>query len=367
MKSYEQMAKDVLKRRDEHLLRKQQRRTTFRYYMPMMASFGFAVLIGLGIWQDLQKLPEISTVPVETKSDTIDSEIVASEQESSITEQAIIMTEPTETQSEQIVVHTTTELTESVKSTQESVSTDMTSTESALISVIATEIEATSETEEVVTSSEGVTNTSSTQNSIVSDTTVIDSSTENSIVVPMTTNTSMTDMTEPPVPATTSRITEIIITTTTTDTTTQVPYHPISTEPTDPTEPSMEPTEPIAPTESTESFEPSKPTMSATEIDLPSPELYKICVLSGYGNSFEYQTAGLEVSADKIETYLEQVEPFGYDKNGNYQRCQANAYAIANISVQDAIAVQFADRLEYFVYLNINLTSEQQELLLAGL
>lgn len=367
MKSYEQMAKDVLKRRDEHLLRKQQRRTTFRYYMPMMASFCFAVLIGLGIWQDLQKLPEISTVPVETKSDTIDSETVASEQESSITEQAIIMTEPTETQSEQIVVHTTTKLTESVKSTQESVSTDMTSTESALISVIATETEATSEIEEVVTSSEVVTNTSSTQNSIVSDTTVIDSSTENSIVVPMTTSTSMTDMTEPPVPATTSRITEIIITTTTTDTTTQVPYHPISTEPTDPTEPSMEPTEPIAPTESTESFEPSKPTMSATEIDLPSPELYKICVLSDYGNSFEYQTAGLEVSADKIETYLEQVEPFGYDKNGNYQRCQANAYAIANISVQDAIAVQFADRLEYFVYLNINLTSEQQELLLAGL
>ncbi|MDE6776580.1 MAG: hypothetical protein K2J25_01460, partial [Oscillospiraceae bacterium] len=73
------------------------------------------------------------------------------------------------------------------------------------------------------------------------------------------------------------------------------------------------------------------------------------------------------VLSDKIASYLQQVELTSYAAYGIYDNYYANAYEILNISPQDAIAVKFDDMEEYFIYININLTSEQQDLLLARL
>ncbi|MBR1528274.1 MAG: hypothetical protein IJ642_03090 [Oscillospiraceae bacterium] len=59
MKNYKQMAEAVLSARDDYLRKKQ---LAFRY-VPVMASFSFAVLIGLHIWQEKEKLPEIQKIP----------------------------------------------------------------------------------------------------------------------------------------------------------------------------------------------------------------------------------------------------------------------------------------------------------------
>lgn len=64
MKTYQQMAVEVLKARDAHLLKLQRRKTLFRICMPIAASFSFSVLIGLHLWQ--QNLPEIQHIPENT-------------------------------------------------------------------------------------------------------------------------------------------------------------------------------------------------------------------------------------------------------------------------------------------------------------
>lgn len=109
MKTYQQMAVEVLKARDAHLLKKQRQKALFRIYVPVAASFSFSVLIGLHIWQDRQTLPEIQHIPgmdiesVESaETETEEFMISPSEPTAFITEteQPSGITEETETLSE---------------------------------------------------------------------------------------------------------------------------------------------------------------------------------------------------------------------------------------------------------------------------
>ncbi|MBR0485558.1 MAG: hypothetical protein IJJ69_12435 [Oscillospiraceae bacterium] len=63
MKTYKQMADAVLSARDDYLRKKQRQKMIFYRYAPVMASFSFAVLIGLHIWEDRQSLPKIPDIP----------------------------------------------------------------------------------------------------------------------------------------------------------------------------------------------------------------------------------------------------------------------------------------------------------------
>lgn len=66
MKTYEQMADAVLSARDDYLRKKQRQKIIFYRYAPVMASFSFAVLIGLHIWEDRQSLPKIPDIPADS-------------------------------------------------------------------------------------------------------------------------------------------------------------------------------------------------------------------------------------------------------------------------------------------------------------
>ena len=66
MKTYQQMAQAVFSARDAYLRKKQRQKVLFFRYAPVMASFGFAVLIGLHPWQNRQNFPAVSSVMEET-------------------------------------------------------------------------------------------------------------------------------------------------------------------------------------------------------------------------------------------------------------------------------------------------------------
>lgn len=62
MKTYQQMAFEVLKARDAYQLRQQHRITGFKIACPVALSFSFVVLVGVHFWQDSQNLPQIQTI-----------------------------------------------------------------------------------------------------------------------------------------------------------------------------------------------------------------------------------------------------------------------------------------------------------------
>ncbi|MBR1554847.1 MAG: hypothetical protein IJ644_05560 [Oscillospiraceae bacterium] len=66
MKTYKQMADAVLSARDDYLRKKQRQKILVYRYAPVMASFSFAVLIGLHIWEDKQALPKIPDIPADS-------------------------------------------------------------------------------------------------------------------------------------------------------------------------------------------------------------------------------------------------------------------------------------------------------------
>ena len=52
MKTYQQIAFEVLKARDAYQLKHQRRMTGFKFACPVAFSFSFAVLIGLNVWKE---------------------------------------------------------------------------------------------------------------------------------------------------------------------------------------------------------------------------------------------------------------------------------------------------------------------------
>ena len=62
MKTYQQMAFEVLKARDAYQLKHQRRMTGFKFACPVALSFSFAVLIGLNVWKEKEQLPQIQTI-----------------------------------------------------------------------------------------------------------------------------------------------------------------------------------------------------------------------------------------------------------------------------------------------------------------
>ncbi|MDE6706659.1 MAG: hypothetical protein K2K06_01275 [Oscillospiraceae bacterium] len=355
MKSYEQMAKDVLKRRDEYLFKKQQRKIAFKHYMPMGASLCFAVLVGLGVWQELKKLPETpsqSESKIDTSLDNIISETSATEMQSEQTSQTTVsITDTTEhvinttfTESTEFIMTSTTNnnantIQTSVITTQGQSKTQTSTEEKFPISTIVTVISPTnSSTSKIVTTSVSPTEATAIVNTGTNKTTTI-TSTQSSTVTNTTTRVSESEIVIPSTDFIES--TEFIESTT------------VSTTPPDPIEPDTTNPEFMEPTE--------------IETDLPTPEQYKTCILEFQEQTFQYKLAYLEILSEKIAGYLQQVELTSYDGYGIYDNYYANAYEILTISPQDAIAVKFDDREEYFIYININLTSEQQDLLLARL
>lgn len=357
MKSYEQMAKDVLKRRDEYLFKKQQRKIAFKHYMPMAVSLCFAVLVGLGVWQELKKLPETppqSESKTDTSLDSIISETSATEIQSEQISQTTItnttenMINTTFTEPTELIMTSTTS--SNANTIQTSVITTITTQEQAEtnteekfpISTIVTAISQTNaSTSKIVTTSVSPTEATAIVNTGTSKTTI--TSTQSSTVISTTTKVSESEIVIPP--------TNLIESTKLFESTEFIESTTVSTRPPDPIEPDTTP----------EFMEPTE-----IETSLPTPEQYKTCILETQEQIFQYKLAYSEVSSDKIAGYLQQVELTSYDAYGSYDNYYANAYEILNISPQDAIAVKFDDE-EYFIYININLTSEQQDLLLARL
>ncbi|MBD5142017.1 MAG: hypothetical protein HDT22_00140 [Ruminococcus sp.] len=358
MKSYEQMAKDVLKRRDEYLFKKQQRKIAFKHYMPMGASLCFAVLVGLGVWQELKILPETpsqSESKIDTSLDTIISETYATEIQPEQTSQTTVsITDTTEsminttfTESTEFIMTSTTN--NNANTIQTSVITTITTQgqsktqtnteEKFPISTIVTAINPTnSSTSKIITTSVSPTEATAIVNTGTNKTTTI-TSTQSSTVTSTTTRVSESEIVIPPTDFIES--TEFIESTT------------VSTISPDPIEPDTTNSEFMEPTE--------------IETNLSTPEQYKTCILEFQEQTFQYKLAYLEILSEKIAGYLQQVELTSYDGYEIYDNYYANAYEILTISPQDAIAVKFDDREEYFIYININLTSEQQDLLLARL
>ncbi|MDE7094523.1 MAG: hypothetical protein K2O52_06405 [Oscillospiraceae bacterium] len=352
MKSYEQMAKDVLKRRDEYLFKKQQRKIAFKHYMPMAVSLCFAVLVGLGVWQELKKLPETppqSESRIDTSLDSIISETSATEIQSEQISQTTITIKNT---TENMINTTFTEPTELIMTS--TTSSNANTIQTSVITTITTQEQAETNTEEKFPISTIVTAISQTNASTSKIVTTSVSPTEATAIV--NTGTSKTT-------TTTTTITSTQISTVT-STTTKVSESEIVIPPTnfiESTTVSTRPPDPIEPDTTPEFMEPTE-----IETSLPTPEQYKTCILETQEQIFQYKLAYSEVSSDKIAGYLQQVELTSYDAYGSYDNYYANAYEILNISPQDAIAVKFDDE-EYFIYININLTSEQQDLLLARL
>ncbi|MDE5792275.1 MAG: hypothetical protein K2H66_01970 [Oscillospiraceae bacterium] len=355
MKSYEQMAKDVLKRRDEYLLKKQQRKIIIKHYMPMAVSFCFAVLVGLGIWKELQELPKVPSVMTETEIPTeLDTSLIIINSETMISEQETFMTEAPE------FISTTN------------------ATENSITSITNTEL-ITDPTEKSITSTDEnftvytIATGNSSSESDVTISSVINTTQASEINVIVTTNTTKTTV----VTSTTTKVSETAQTSTEPDITetiysvteTTMEYAP-APEPVPEPEPDPDPApsypsttvpDVIKPTPepTTEEQVPLVPATTVPDVmeptQLPSPEQYTTCILETQEQTFKYKLSHLEYLPDKISSYLQEVELFCYDTYGNYCNYYIGAYEILDISPQDAIAVKFYGREEYFIYTNIAL------------
>jgi len=91
MKNYKQMAEAVFSARDAYLRKKQHQKQLVFRYVPVMASFSFAVLIGLHIWKEKEELPRIQNLPelvTEADSEIISLTETESESKSESTEES---------------------------------------------------------------------------------------------------------------------------------------------------------------------------------------------------------------------------------------------------------------------------------------
>ena len=132
MKNYEEMARNVLAARDEHNRIVQIRQAKIKRYVPVVSSFCFAVLLGLGVWHHMSDLPRIPTqtgtieettgkieirppqetqtttvIQAETRIETIAQVTIESLGTEKQTEPTTKMQEPTETLPEVIASDTT--------------------------------------------------------------------------------------------------------------------------------------------------------------------------------------------------------------------------------------------------------------------
>ncbi len=98
MKTYQQMAQAVFSARDDYLRKKQRQKVLFFRYAPVMASFGFVVVMGLHPWQNRQNFPAVPNVPeetaVQTESETTSATTVPESVPAIITETRIPETVP---------------------------------------------------------------------------------------------------------------------------------------------------------------------------------------------------------------------------------------------------------------------------------
>ena len=90
MKTYQQMANEVLKARDQHLRKQQHRKKLFRIYGTVALSFGFSVVIGLKFWQDRENMPPVPSI---SEQETVNQKILTTEEKIYTSETTAIFTE----------------------------------------------------------------------------------------------------------------------------------------------------------------------------------------------------------------------------------------------------------------------------------
>ncbi|MBE6877206.1 MAG: hypothetical protein E7496_10910 [Ruminococcus sp.] len=121
MKTYKQMADAVLSARDDYLRKKQRQKILVYRYVPVMASFCFAVLMGLHVWKDKQALPKIPDIPADSViiseiPETSETEITAETETRPVSHtnkiptesENMLLTEPTSAETQQISAITET-------------------------------------------------------------------------------------------------------------------------------------------------------------------------------------------------------------------------------------------------------------------
>ena len=111
MKNYEEMARCVLEARDEHIRRKTKRQAMVKRCVPVVSGLCVAILIGVGVWKNVTRLPDIPTAPeadsIETVTQETKQETKPSAAESDTTEKSSMPETNTETVSTDTALETT--------------------------------------------------------------------------------------------------------------------------------------------------------------------------------------------------------------------------------------------------------------------
>jgi len=369
MKNYEQMAREVLHERDVWLLKQQKRRVLLRRFVPIGASFCFAVLIGLNIWKAREELPGIPSISSETETQTttiaeteptkhsekMTSESPAREEVTEITEEFLtpVMTEtiPKMVQTSEAIV-TVIPTTSAVTEEMTTIQTDTVIDETEFIMI--------SETEQVITTGliqETVQNPPVTAEQAM--TTVQATQEENRMTTVMTEKNAVTAP-----PTSTDLITE--------------PNAPSCTEEI-PSDETITPASEVTLEDGNPTEDPPPGGAITGEISLWERkaifEKYPVCELTSQeGNSVDgssyglisYRTDGFVLSSEMTDTSQENhIMMTGSD---NYHFCSAVVYQITDISIETAVAVRLQEDPEtYYLYYNQNLEESQKSELFAVL
>ncbi len=117
MKTYQQMANEVLKARDQHLRKQQRRKKLFRIYGTVALSFGFSVVIGLKFWQDRENMPPVPSI---SEQETVNQKILTTEEKIYTSE--TLKSETTAIFTETRKISSTEPITENISQEENSVS-----------------------------------------------------------------------------------------------------------------------------------------------------------------------------------------------------------------------------------------------------
>ena len=303
MKNYEEMARNVLAARDEHIRMKKKRQAAVRRYMPIVMGFCFSLLIGCGVWQHMHHLPPVSPVP------------------ESMTE--------TGKQSETATELLTTEKPENVQ----------------------TEQPATTQTIPLKTETDLTAATVQTQIAIPQETAVFSEKTSavtTALTLPILTQTTAAPSTIAEPVGTRQKVLVPVIT------------EPASTEPPI-TAPAM--TEQVT-TQSDSELSENQPGTETTSIpdadtntDIPNRHWNEMPInqqffMAELGDPImTYSTSEKEVSANEVSEYICKAYMSGYDwYELIYYHCEAEAYKIKGDDEFTTIAIKFADDDKFYLY-----------------